>query len=358
MAAVLAVLLATLWPFNLFEANGVHWLQGINGLRFEKDGLVVSAEPLRPPETSATEAYTLELLLRPASVRSSYTILGVYAPTRPRQFLVCQWTDGLLVTHNADVDRDKTRTIKFDVDHAFRSGRLALVTISSGPNGTTVYLDGQPAESAPRFKISRRELSGEIVLGTSPVTYRPWQGELRGLAIYSKELTPAEVVRHYKEWSDPSGHSELDDAMARYSFAEAAGREVRNEIASGPSLEIPARFAIPHKGLLRPAGKEFRADRMYMIDVLMNIAGFIPLGLILCAYFGGTRGRCQAILIATVTCSILSCGIEVLQYYIPRRDSGTTDIITNTLGAAVGAMLAHASLVRRVLERMKLIRSV
>ena len=355
MAAVLAVLAATLWPFNPFEPNGVRWLQGTNGLSFEKDGLVVSVGPLEPPENPGGESYSLELLLQSASVGSSHTIFAIYAANRPRQFLVRQWTDGLLVTHNADVDRDKTKTIKFDVDHVFHPGSLVLVTIASGPNGTTVYLDGRTAESFPGFRISRSELSGEIVLGTSPVTYHPWQGELSGLAIYARDLTPAEALRHYKEWSKSSGHPDLDGAMARYSFAEASGREVRNQVASGPSLEIPARFSIPHKGFLRPAAKEFNADWRYAVDVLINITGFVPLGLIDCAYFGWTRRRWHAILIATATCGILSFVIEVLQYYIPRRGSGTTDIVTNTLGAAAGAILTQASVVRRVLGRMKLI---
>jgi len=276
VVAVVAVLVATLWPFNAFPRNGVTWLHGTTGLKFEKAGLVVSREPLRPADTEA-ESCSLELLLRPASTRSVYTILAFYTPTRPRQLLVRQWRDGLLVTHDAAVENDKTRTIKFDVDHVFRRGRLVLVTISSGPTGTTVYLDGQPAESFSRFKISRSELSTEIVLGTSPVTYQPWPGELSGLAIYSKELIPADVLRHYKEWTDPSEHPDLDSAIARYPFAEATGREVRNEVISGPNLEIPTTFSVPHKGLLRSPAEEFRADWMYASDVMANIAGFVPL---------------------------------------------------------------------------------
>lgn len=357
VVAVVAVLIATLWPFNPFPRNGVTWLQGISGLKFERAGLAVSNGPLKPL-TQGTESYTLELLLRPASTKSAYTILAFYTPTRPAQLLVRQWTDGLLVTHDAAVERDRTKTIKFDVDHVFRPGRLVLVTISSGPNRTAVYLDGQPADSFPRFKISQSELSGEIVLGTSPVTYQPWQGELRGLAIYSKELTRADALRHYKEWTDPSGPPDLDGALARYTFAEVAGREVRNEVASGPNLEIPANFSVPHKGLLRSAAKEFKANWMYAIDVLMNIAGFVPLGLIVCAYLAWTRSPWKAILITIVACGILSFVIEVLQYYIPRRGSGTTDIITNTLGAALGAALSQAGAVRPTLEKMKLIRRV
>src|SRR5437763_16032694 len=57
-------------------------------------------------------------------------------------------------------------------------------------------------------------------------------------------------------------------------------------------------------------------------DVLLNIAGFVPLGLIACAYFSWTRSRWKAILIAIIACGALSFVIEVLQYYIPPRFSG------------------------------------
>ena len=190
------------------------------------------------------------------------------------------------------------------------------------------------------------------------MTYQPWPGELRGLGIYSKELIPADVLRHYKEWTDPGGHPDLDSAIARYAFAEAEGREVRNEVISGPNLEIPATFSVPHKCLLRSVAKEFKADWRYVIDVLMNVGGFVPLGLIVCAYLAWIRNPWKAILITTVSCGSLSFVIEVLQYFIPRRGSGTTDIITNTLGAALGAVLTQRSAVRWTLAQMKLIRGV
>lgn len=89
----------------------------------------------------------------------------------------------------------------------------------------------------------------------------------------------------------------------------------------------------------------------------VDIAGFVPLGLIACAYFYWTRSCWKAILIATSACGALSFVIEVLQYYIPPRFSGTTDILTNTLGAAVGAALIRSGAVRQALKETKLIRS-
>ena len=354
IAAVIAVLIATLWPCDPFARNGVTWLHGIGGLKFENTGLVVSNEYLKPAET--TESYSLEFLVRPASWKSG-TILGFYNDARPTQFLVGQSGDRLVVTPDAAIQSDKTKTIQFHVNHVFRPGRLALVTISSGPHGTAVYLDGKTAASFPLLKFSRSELSGQIVLGTSPSIYEPWAGELRGLAIYSRELTIQDVLRSYEEWTDPSGSHEADGAIAYYRFAEAAGREIRSDVPSGPQLEIPAIFTVPHKPFLRSAKQEFKANWLYAKDALVNIAGFIPLGLIACAYFSWTRSHWKAILMTTIACGTLSFVIEVLQYYIARRFSGTTDILTNTLGAAVGAALIQSGAVRHALKEIKLIRS-
>src|SRR5438309_2734342 len=355
VVAVAAVLIATLWPFNPFPRNGVTWLKGTSGIKFEKAGLVTSNEPLRPVETRAPESYTLELLLRPAGTKSASTILALDTPTRPRELLVRQSTDGLVVTHDETVENDRTQSITFYVAQVFRPGRFVLVTISSGPDGTSVYLDGQPAQSFPRFRISRSDLSSKIVLGNSPVEYNPWPGELGGLSIYSKELTSEEALRRYKEWTNQSSRPDFEGAIFRYVFAEGAGREVRNEVASGPNLQIPVTFSVPHKDMLQSAAKEFRANSTYVTDLLTNIAGFVPLGLIGSAYLSWTRSRWKAIVFATVACGMLSFVIEVLQYYIPRRGSGMTDIITNTLGAALGAMLLQVGAVRRALEHLKLI---
>ena len=251
-AAIIAMLIATLWPFDPFPPNRVRWLQETNGIGFDGAGLVLSKEPLRTAETTAAQSSTLELLLRPAAIESSYTILSFYKPYNPTQFLVKQWTDGLLVTHDVVDAQGRLKRSKFDLDHAFQVGRVLLVTIVSGPNGTVVYTDGHRAKTLPKFKTSRSELSGQIVLGTSPVAYEPWVGRFLGLAIYSRELTAEEVLQHYKSWTRGVGvdPSELDGATTLYYFMERAGGEIHNAVVSGPDLEIPKHFAVPHKVML------------------------------------------------------------------------------------------------------------
>jgi VanZ family protein len=343
------ILCATLFPFNPFPRNRVFWLPDGHGLRVRWGGLVVSDRPLDMGPLDANDSCALELLVRPATVGFSSTILAFYVPGRNHQFEVRQWTDGLLLTHNAFVEHDSTHTVKIDVDHVFNARRLVLVTISSGLGGTNVYVDGLPAGYFPRFKISRGDLAGDLILGTS-LAGEGWPGELHGLAIYAKPLSAPDTLQHYKGWMDSNQSPDLEDAVARYTFTEAAGSEVHNEVPSEPALEIPKFFYTPHKPFLQTPAQEFQLSWDYLGDVTQNILGFVPLGLVVCAYFAWRNRRWQSVVYTTAACGALSLVVEVSQYFIPQRASGITDIITNTLGAALGAMLAETRLIRRILQ--------
>jgi len=348
---ITAILGATLWPFNPFPRNEVRWLTEANGISFDGAGLVISEEPLRTEENRTQQSCTLELLLRPVAVKSLYTILSFYTPNHPGQFLVRQWTDGLLVSHDVADDKNKIKRRKIDVDHAFEVGKVLLLTIVSGPNGTVVYKNGRQAQFFRTFTISPSELSGQIVIGTSPVEYQPWVGEIRGLAIYSSGLTPARVFEHYKAWTDGPGVDLSEpESIAVYRFTERAGNKLHNVAHAGPDLEIPKYFTVPHRALLTSPVKEFQASWGYVKDILLNVGGFVPLGFVVCAYLALGRSRGKAIFFTIFAVGMLSIAIEVLQAYIPRRVSGTTDIITNTLGATLGAALARPGTVRRILR--------
>lgn len=354
---VLAILGATLWPFDFFPANKVSWLPGANGIAFAGRGLVASKTPLEAREEGAEKSACLEILLRPASVEGSTTILSFSAPGNPSQFLVRQWTDGLLVTHDVLNPQKKLKRTKFDVDHAFRASKLLLLTLNFESTGTTVYINRNPVKVLPRFAISKDELSGQIFLGTAPEDYQPWSGEVHGLAIYSKGLTTTQLVQHYGAWMTEArvDAPDLDGATAYYAFTEREGRDIHNKVLSGPDLEMPKHFTIPRKAFLKSPIREFEASWDYLNDVLRNIAGFMPLGFILCAYLRCTRNRNQAILLAILAGGILSFSIEVLQFYVPQRNSGITDILTNTLGTGLGAALAVPTIIRTVLVRTRLI---
>ncbi len=77
-------------------------------------------------------------------------------------------------------------------------------------------------------------------------------------------------------------------------------------------------------------------------EVAANVALFVPLGLLSALLV--PRNRWWAVLLALVT---LSVGIETLQALgLPYRTASGMDVVTNSLGAAIGVGLA--TLVRRV----------
>lgn len=340
---ILGILIATLYPFNFFTPNRISWLPAENGLSLEYNGVVLSKSPLVSAPGDSGKACSLELFLRPASTDSVHTILNFYTPGNPKQFQVRQWTDGLLVSKESVDVSNRARRTKFDVDHAFHSGKLLLLTITSGPSGTVVYSDGVQTQVFPRFRITQADVAGQIVIGSSTAEYEPWRGEVRGLAIYLKELSPDEVLGNYENWKEGRGvtSGNLDRTLAYFAFNEGTGHQIHNAVTGQPDLEIPTRFVIPHKPFLKSPVKEFEPSWKYMDDVLRNIAGFVPLGFLLGAYWGLTKSRGQTLLYTIFAGGLLSFLIELLQFYIPQRYSGITDILTNTLGTALGALLAQ-----------------
>ena len=337
------ILVCTLWPFSPFPANKAAWVSGSPGIDFRIPSVAFTKAPLTFERAEPGNSSTLELLVQPAGVGFGGAILNVYTRSAPKHFTVRQWRDGLLVTHDLDVQGQFHRQ-KFDVDHAFKAGKTILVTISSGTNGTRVYLDGKVARDFPKFVITRQELSGELTLGNSATDYEPWSGKLKGLAIYSKELSDVEAAEHYQGWMSSTSQPDLEGAITRYAFTEGQGAVVHNEISAEPDLLIPTAFQIPHKFLLKSSLREYRDDGKFQKDFIVNVIGFIPLGFLLCGYWTLTRNSRFAFICAVLSCGTFSFLIEFTQFFIPNRGSGWTDVISNSLGGLIGAVLAQAFL--------------
>jgi VanZ family protein len=73
-------------------------------------------------------------------------------------------------------------------------------------------------------------------------------------------------------------------------------------------------------------------------DALLNVAVFVPFGLL--AAFGTSRRR-GAVAVVIGTAALLSLGIETLQHFVPWRYSSWIDVISNSAGAAIGALVGR-----------------
>jgi hypothetical protein len=336
-------LVAGLWPFHA-PRNEVRWLGNGNGLLFGKHGSIVSASPI--PANGLGKSRTLEIWLEPRQVSEEGTVLAFYWPaSKVVSFKLRQWRNGLVL------ERESRGRSAWEagiyVGDVFRGPQPVLFTISSGEAGTAIYADGALVRKAPDFKLISQDLSGEFVIGNGPLTPFNWSGRVKGLAIYDRELTAAEISQDFSNWtagwtaaSSSSGQSNTaknEALVARYLFNEGQGNVVHNQADPATSLLIPERFFILHEQFLERPWDEFKPTWPYWKDVGVNIAGFIPLGFFFQAYFSTLGGGKRTIWLTLVFGFAVSLTIEVLQAFLPTRDSGMTDLITNTFGTALGA---------------------
>jgi VanZ family protein len=118
----------------------------------------------------------------------------------------------------------------------------------------------------------------------------------------------------------------------------------RGETGIAPDLAIPPSFLIPHKRFLTWPTQDFEGSRGFQRDILINIAGFLVLGFFFCVYRAASASRFGAALQAILAGFAVSLAIEALQMFLPTRTSSIVDLGANTLGAALGALLALAFL--------------
>jgi len=337
--AVLCVLLTLgLWPFHT-PMNEVTWLGSRNGLRLGEFSSVISSTAF--PMTSADEGASgsIEVWLQPRRIWDSSTILAFCAPGNPPQFSLRQAQVDLELRSEILDDLHPANTRSLYVDNALRKPGPVFVTITSGIRGTAVYTDGVLSRTAPQFRLPARAFTSRLVLGDSPGQTDSWSGQLLGLAIYRRELTAAQILRHYETWTQGGQPhvSEDESNAALYLFNERAGSVVHNRARSGVDLYIPEKYEVLDKIFLEQFWKEFNMSQSYWESALKNIVGFIPFGF--CVFPCLSAHKLKHAALATVILgTLVSLTIEVLQAYLPTRDSGTTDLFTNTLGTYIGVV--------------------
>jgi VanZ family protein len=356
LLTVLAIiLLAGLWPFNFLPSNNVAWLKSRTGLDLGRNPIVLSRSPLdfADPRWSFI---SLEIWLQPTGSWGVNTFLSIYTPENPQQFRMMYHHKVFLIRRNRRDTKGQWNDTAIGVDNAVFPNTPLFITITAGPRGSSMYFNGKLARVFPGYILSGRDLSGQLIFGTSPFENQTWHGEWRGLAIYGEELSPADVQSHYQKWTDGRQTELAKDLVptALYDFHEGTGDTIHDLAGAAPDLFIPKHYSVPHKAILQWPWNEYRPNRSYVVDIAVNIAGFVPLGFLLSAFLWSTTRSQRPILTAILIGALISLTIELLQAYIPQRTSGMTDILTNTTGTAMGAILCGQQKVKAVLAKFGL----
>lgn len=342
VAAVLCVLIlcsfavAGLWPFRQIP-NDITWLSNRSGVHFGKHGIILSAGALPPVDSGAC---TIEMWVRPAGSEDFGTLLAFYGPDGGTGVSLHRSLTDLRL----DRETASGRPIKSYVGDVLPGGRRVFLTVVLNAGGTAVYQDGVPVRRLSQPRIEAGDCSGGLGVGHPATGHTSWQGEMRGLAIYHHELTPESVLSNYHSWQTTGRPDEQVSGRPSvlYLFRERRGTIVRDRGAARLNLRIPDQYQNIQRTWFQSPSGAFEARWGYFEDMFINIGGFVPFGFALSALLAAT-GRIRRVGIWTVTGGLLvSLTIEILQVYLPTRNSDLTDVLTNTLGTVLGAAIYAA----------------
>jgi VanZ family protein len=344
------IVVAGFSPFTSHPPNQVHWNKNAEGLYFGEYASIISDAPLSFTENGSC---SVELWTQPRDISDSNTMLAFYVPSRDLQFSIDQLGNGVLVERRPARSTAPTKRHEIYLHNVLDQDVPILITVTAGARSTVVYINGLPVAASSQFDLTRSDLSGRIVIGNSPFSNYSWSGVLYGVAVYDHQLTADDAKANYTQWTqfglprDPG----KEGAVALFKFDAGQGNVIQNEVAPQPVLNIPNSYFVLDPPFLEPFWRPGSSWGDWK-DGLINFFGFVPLGLFLCPLCGRYIRPRAAILLTITLGFLLSFSIEATQYYLPTRDSDSRDLLTNSFGTVLGALVYGWPLVRRLLRRI------
>ncbi|WP_163338154.1 VanZ family protein [Desulfopila sp. IMCC35008] len=330
------------WP----EENKVRWLPNLHAIHFEPPAIAFVDRFTFGSDSEFTGEFTLHLAVTASTLQKKgfRPLLMLHDGNDSSQLAIWHWGGSVIIMNGDDYDFSR-RLPRISVPDVLHVGKISFLTLSSGSSGTQFYIDGQQARETDgwRLQIPEAKENLRLILGNSVYGRHSWYGEFHGLALYGRSLSANEVEKQYLKWRQTSSLEGLDSSQLKllYNFTKGKGREVTDMSGTGNSLLIPERPVILKKTFLSMPHKEIHSQS-YWLDAFFNVVGFIPLGALVFAcfrYITGLRVR-SAAGVSLGLCFGLSLFMELLQGWLPGRDSSMQDLVLNSLGGFMGILLA------------------
>jgi len=349
-AMLLLILYSGLHFKGSSTTNDVAWIGDQNGIRFGRHGIAYAnaVAPSFSRNASEDRSFSIELAIKPliSSDDGHFRfLLLLHGGDDAEQLVVGQWRSWLVIMNGDDYDAKRRRArIALNV---LQSQKERFVTITASENGATVFIDGQLAKRMNdlRLKIPGAAKGTQLVLGNSIYGRHPWVGEIYGLAYYDHALSAPAIQGHFQQWSR-KGSFRFDrppNPAGLYLFNEGQGGRIGDHAGGQHDIKIPDNMAILTKEFLADAFGNTEYNMSLFQDMAINIAGFIPMGILLAAllWHANRRDVKKQLLLVILTCGAISLMIELAQAWIPSRSSHLLDLILNMLGAGTGVIGHH-----------------
>jgi VanZ family protein len=351
---LLPLLALLLWPFEV-RLNKVAWIEDSNGISFSHPGQVIALSPSASLLHDLQEGIGLAVEVW-VSTSDFYQdgparIVSYSLNTLLRNFTLGQFQNKLVIRYRTS-DTDPNGVLsEYAIDDVFVSSDPIHIVVTYDFLEFNIYINGErkARKDIPSDRFASWDPSYYFILGNEATGDRPWVGNIYYLAVYNEPLTQEIVDLHYGLGWRPCDHlrdgpcRSLDGLIANYAFEAGQGNIVPESIQSENSINLHIPFIVTDvEKLYLSASIDFMNLREFM-DVVMNIIGFIPFGILL--HFIITRNLGNSFKSATITFllgSFFSFSMESIQFFVVGRNSSIIDLFCNMLGIALGVLVNSA----------------
>ena len=285
----------------------------------------------------------------PAPATDVFDILTIDDGGVPSGIVLCQWKTELLLRIREPAHNRGFREVG---PSGVLTGQIPrFITITVTPSGTTFYSNGSLLNNYSGFTVPDSMLNGRLVLGNTAEGKHSWTGKLFGLALFNRALNASEVAQHYASWKNSHAEQLATESgvAALYRFDEGSGQWVNDLSTNRHQLLVPERYTVLRKGVLGLSRGPDPIGMSGLRDIVFNILGFMPFGFFTYRYrrLAGPDARVGNIVWVVCAGAMLSLAIELAQVWLPDRTSSAIDLLCNTLGTCLGALLAWKLQIRR-----------
>ena len=327
--------------------NKVHWEHSGVGLSFNRYAIAYTDGFFSADnDRLSKDGLTIELAIEAEfyNFHGFKFIVLVHDGDDKRQLVIGQWHSSLVIMNGNDYgNRRDTPKIIFKLDVKDRISHL--ISIVSGKYGTKLFVDGTLMNTNADLilRYPNGNANARLVVGNSLNGNNPWIGKILGLAFYDRVLQDDAQLQHYHAWRRTANFSTFNSQRPRllYVFDEGKGKKAYNKIGDGLDLIVPQWMKVLRMQVLSwPRIENFARTNM-VEDILINLAGFVPFGFLFVSTITRLEGieEKTASKITLLFAFTFSLCIEIIQVWIPSRDSSMLDLIFNTLGGWIGILL-------------------
>ena len=336
------------FDFDFMKINNAKWVKYRNGVEFDQRGQIISKGSTHGLYEMLTkgDGLALEVWVKPFNTIQDgpARILSYSIDPFMRNFTLAQSKDNLVMRLRTEITDLNGERPHIEISGIFESNKVYHIIINYNFVRECVFINGKKRKCDALIKgnFSNWDSSFKLVIGNEATGDRPWLGEIYYVAIFDKALNSREIKLRYQTGLQNTMCSNVAQMtngtipVVCYLFNEKEGNKVLDAGLSPYKFNLHIPDKLPATPFLNLPSLRDLHNSFFTIDGLLNILGFIPLGFLLHRLIKLRLFSFQAISTVLIIGLSISLGCEILQHFLPSRDSSFLDVLTNMFGLSLG----------------------